>query len=224
METTLQPDLQLPPQGELLRYAQLAAKDLTYRPFWEDISAPLRMSLRVVNEICGDRGQGLLWRGRFDLAGANSSLTALRNEAAERRVEAYTFPGGHHLWNSGGPAALALGRHPNFKRLLETACGRELGEPMTHYNYYEQPQHRAYPHIDVPESHLNTVLMLQHSALGERQSRFVLYPYLSDPVSIDLEPGELVLFWGGATVHERSPLIAGEHVQVLSVGYTVDKE
>ena len=119
---------------------------------------------------------------------------------------------------------MALGRAPAFKQLLERACGQELGDPVTHYNYYERESHRAYPHIDVPESHLNTVLMLQHDAIGPKQSQFVVYPYQEDPISFDLEPGELVLFWGGATVHERTPLVSGESIQVLSIGYSAERK
>lgn len=224
METTDQAAIQMPKHEELLRYAQLAIKDLQYCRSWSDISPALRMSLRLINEFRGDRGQGLLWRGMFQLEDAGCSLDALLGEAGNLRTNAHTFPGGHHIWNSGGPVAEALGNNPVFKGLIEFGCGRKLGSPVTHYNYYECDNHRAYPHIDVPESHLNTVLMLKHDSVGARQSRFVIYPYQEDPISIDLEPGELVLFWGGATVHERTTLIPGESIQVLSIGYSADKE
>ncbi len=224
METASQLAIHMLPQNELLRYAQLAIKDLQYHRYWRDISPPLQMSLRLIHELRGDRGQGVLWKGIFRLEDAGSCLTALRSEAQDLRENAYTFPGGHHVWNSGGPIAMALGRAPAFKQLLERACGQELGDPVTHYNYYERESHRAYPHIDVPESHLNTVLMLQHDAIGPKQSQFVVYPYQEDPISFDLEPGELVLFWGGATVHERTPLVSGESIQVLSIGYSAERK
>jgi hypothetical protein len=208
-------------QAELLRLSRLAIKDLEFCKLWSDISPPLQMALKIIHEGLGDRGQGVLWKG-IDYPIDTTSLGELQSEANLLREGSFIFPGGHHLWNTGGPAALSLGQSSQFKHFLECLCGRPLGEPAINYNYYETPSHRAYPHVDVPESHLNTLLLLRHDSSRFKQSRLILYPYKEDPISIDFFPGELVVFWGGSTVHERTSLAEGELIQVLSVGYSAE--
>jgi hypothetical protein len=208
-------------QDSLFSYACKAIRHLRPCAGWQDIAAPVRTAIGVIRAVEGRTGHGLFWRGRPPWL-TDARLDALDQESMAMRPTASTFPGGYHRWAEAGPHAQAL-TQTDVRAFIEAVVGRELGPARATYNYYERPGEEAYPHIDQPEYGLNALCMLSHEHEGQRGSSLWLYPEGEAPVELPLQPGEVVIFHARSTVHQRTPVVPGERVRVVTVGYLLEE-
>jgi hypothetical protein len=52
-----------------------------------------------------------------------------------------------------------------------------------------------------------------------RLNRIICTSSLTDVQRVDLQPGEILLFYGGSVVHARTPVAQEEAVAVLTAGF-----
>lgn len=205
----------------LFKFASMAVRKLGPCARWEDIPAPAQTAIRVIRAIRDATGHGVFWRGRPDWF-TRDRLAALGEESLALRPTAKTFRGGHHRWIEGGPHADALTRD-EVRAFVEGIVGRPLGAAFATFNYYDREGEEAYAHVDHPEYELNLLGILEHTVTDRRTSALWVYPEGQAPIELTLEPGEVVVFHGGSTVHQRTPVSRGEHVRVVTAAYVFDE-
>jgi hypothetical protein len=123
-----------------------------------------------------------------------------------------------------GPVAAGLGLDPRLAASVAAkACelGLRPGNGFTGgnatYLFYEDPGDCVQPHVD-PFGLTNALLLLEHqtSGVNGEPSRLVVYGRDGEPTPVPLRVGELVILSGGAVVHARKPVRAGERVTLVS--------
>lgn len=207
-------------EDPLFRYAHLAIRKLQPCSRWQDIPAPVQTAIHVIRVVRGSTGHGMYWRGRPSWL-TPERLNDLNQESQRARSSASEFPGGYHRWAEGGPHADAL-TQADVRDFVEGVVGRPLGPACATYNYYERPGEQAYAHVDQPQYGINALCMLSHEHEDQRGSSLWLYPEGEAPVELPLEPGEVVVFHARSTVHQRTPVLPGERVRVVTVGYLIE--
>ena len=220
----LREDLTEPGDLEVLfRSACMAIRKLTPCDRWADIPPPVQTAIRVIRAVRGSTGHGIFWKGHPDWL-TPDRIAALDAESKRFRASAKPFLDGRfHYWTPGGEHAEAL-TQGEARAFVERTLGRPLGNAFATYNYYDRPGHQAYTHIDHPEYELNVLGILSHEHTGSPRSALWVYPEDQDPIEVCLEPGEVVIFHGGSTVHQRTPVGPDERVRVFTAAYLFNND
>lgn len=147
-------------------------------------------------------------------------LEALRKEAVEQvRPKAIAQPG--HLIGDCGDLALALANGPELKRIVEQCAGPVDATGVVSYMFYEGEGTGIPAHVDTDVFSLNVNINLFHTREGgPRQSQ--LFIFKSDgsvKETYFFQPGEMMITFGDSIVHGRSPLVAGESITNLTIGF-----
>jgi len=105
---------------------------------------------------------------------------------------------------------------------VKEALGKEVvANGIGSYLYYEEPGDGIPAHVDSDIFSINCIIGLSHKTKEgvDRQSALVVYSNKGVPTRIILEPGELVLLLAGGSVHAREPVVDGEKVSIITIGF-----
>lgn len=162
---------------------------------------------------------GICYFGRPDFM-SDDLLAALRKEAVEQvRPNAIWQPG--HLLGACGDIALALAKGPELKRVVETHGGPVDATGVVSYMFYDGEGAGIPAHVDTDVFSLNVNINLFHSREGgSRQSRlFIFHSDGEEREEYFFEPGQMMITFGDSIVHGRTPLVAGESITNLTIGF-----
>src|SRR5262249_31009002 len=125
-------------------------------------------------------------------------------------------------WRSlapAGRAAMQLTTSVPLIDLVKTHAGNCESTGRAAYVYYDSPGHGVYSHVDYSSYALTALFMVRHDRRHAPQSRH--FHLLADGRTecVDLQPGEVLLFYGGSVVHGRTPVAREEAVVVLTAGF-----
>lgn len=134
-----------------------------------------------------------------------SLLAALRREAVEQR------PTAEHIraqyFGDTGPVARTLVESAELARFVSENSAPAVASGFANYRYYDIPESQVRPHVDSDDFALNLLIMLEHSYRLERRSGLLLFPRgPGEPIAIQLEPGEVILFNARDVIHARTPI------------------
>lgn len=207
-------------RSEVLEVARCAARSISLVPKWTDITPPVRLALNLLKDAKPQLGHGIIWRGRLPWVGLDV-LSCLADDARSRRDGAFLFPGKYHRWAEAGDFGKEFSTSSELGNFISSLLDMPLIPTSSTYNYYDEAGQSAYPHVDVDHAPVNALIMLKHEFQGAASSRLVVYPCESDPIPIDLAVGEVIVFWGGTTVHERLAVGTGETVWIMGAGFNI---
>jgi hypothetical protein len=166
-------------------------------------------SARVANN-------GVAYRGRPTFLD-DDLLSALQGEAAELRASAIRFD--EHFLGCGAPLANKLSLSSELSDVVRAHAGDVQSTGVASFLYYDEPGQGIDPHIDTDIFSLNVLLMLSHRRQKVGNSCLVLLPPRSEPERLDLEEGEMVIFFAGSVAHGRERVVNGEAITVLTFGF-----
>jgi hypothetical protein len=182
-------------------------------------SASVRAALRVLRDLRhppGAANNGVLFRGRPDWF-SDRMLNDLRAEAATQRAVARRS--GRHWYARGGPRASELELSAELNEFVSSFAGPVKPTLRSNINFYEEAGDAVEPHFDRSEFGLNALFVVRHEHLGAARSSLYLYPADAPPERFDLVPGEVLLFYAGSVVHERTAVGPDEYLASCSFGY-----
>lgn len=162
---------------------------------------------------------GICYFGRPDFM-TDALLQALRKESVEVvRPQAIWQPG--HLLGACGELAQALANGPELKELVERHGGPVDATGIVSYMFYEGEGAGIPAHVDTDVFSLNVNINLFHTRTsGPRQSRlFVFHSDGNRREEFFFEPGQLMVTFGDSIVHGRTPLVHGEAITNLTIGF-----
>jgi hypothetical protein len=147
-------------------------------------------------------------------------LAALRTESIEKvRPNAIWQPG--HYIGACGEIALALANGEDLKMIVENHCGPVDATGVISYMFYDEEGAGIAAHVDTDIFSLNVNINLFHTCTnGQRQSK--LFIFHSDGQQREeylLEPGQMMITFGDSIVHGRTPLVEGEFITNLTIGF-----
>lgn len=205
---------------ELMKLARRAIRSLKTCSDWEDIPEAIRLAMRLIRDMNKNLGHGIIASGKFSWMNEESTDLLLQ-EAMSLKKSANTFPGGYHKWATAGELGENFTTRNEILNFVRNKIGQDIVATSWNYNFYSAPGELAYPHIDMPHAPINALMMLSHNYIGSPKSKLVVYPLNSDPISLELSPGDFVLFWAGTTVHERTLLGENENVCIITASYNL---
>jgi hypothetical protein len=170
----------------------------------------------------GDRisPDGVAFRGRPALM-SDEMLASLQAEARDLRPSALRFD--EHFLGCGAPIANKLATSDELVSLVREHAGEVSPTGIASFLYYDEPGQGIDPHIDTDIFSLNVLLMLDHqrpAGMGSGPgSVLVMFPPHAEPQQLDLEPGEMVIFFAGSIAHGRKRIAEGESVSILTFGF-----
>lgn len=162
---------------------------------------------------------GVCYFGRPDFM-TDALLAALRKEAVEVvRPQAIWQPG--HLLGACGDIALALANGPELKQVVEACAGPVDATGIVSYMFYEGEGAGIPAHVDTDVFSLNVNINLFHTREGgPRQSRlFIFHSDGTEREEYVFEPGQMMITFGDSIVHGRTPLVEGESIINLTIGF-----
>jgi hypothetical protein len=178
---------------------------------------PTPIDTRTVRPL--GRADGVFFVGRPGWL-TDGVLADLRAESRAMRPGASQFNVQHYA--DVGPVARALCGSSEMLEFVgeHAAPARHSGE--ANYRYYDIPQSHMPPHVDTEAFWFNVTIMLEHSFGEQRRSVMLLFPHGPDPVTLVLEPGEVILFRAKDLVHARTPIADDnqEFAANLGIGFT----
>ena len=166
-------------------------------------------SARIANNGVAYRGRPEFMTGDF--------LGALQREALELRPSASRFD--EHFLGCGAPLANELALSEQLSGLVREHAGDVNPTGVASFLYYDEIGQGIDPHIDTDIFSLNVLLMLRHRHQDGHRSCLVLLPPRSEPERLDLQEGEIVIFFAGSVAHGRERISLGEDVTVLTFGF-----
>lgn len=144
----------------------------------------------------------------------------LRNESRSQRAGAEKIRAQHFA--EMGPVGHALCASPELQSFVDSYAAPAKPSGKANYRYYDMPESQVPPHVDTDEFYLNVIIMLSHTFGSERRSGLLLFPHGPDPVTIVLEPGEVILFNAKEVIHARTPISDNneEWAENMGIGFT----
>lgn len=121
----------------------------------------------------------------------DDDIEALDIESKKYRLQANRFH--NHYVASDAPVAKEIALSSSISEFLTSKVGPVLPTNKANYLYYDSPGLGIDPHVDKDVFSLNVLTMLEHS--GARQSVLKLYPNGTSPITLELQPGESLVFW-----------------------------
>lgn len=178
--------------------------------------AAFGIALELMSEF---RDAGLIKRGRPDFM-TDELLNSLIQESKEKR-EISVRPGLHYL-SPAGEIGEAFSLSDTLTNYVEEALGKKvIPNGIGSYLYYEEPGDGIPAHVDSDVFSINCIIGLTHKTIKEvdKQSALVVYSNEGVPTRIVLKPGEIVLLLAGGSVHAREPVVKGEKVSIITIGF-----
>ncbi|HMI83262.1 MAG TPA: hypothetical protein VK550_04160 [Polyangiaceae bacterium] len=160
---------------------------------------------------------GVIYRGRPAFL-TDDFLTALQREANEEVRPRAIWQRGHMLGVSG-TLADKLAMSPEMQTLIEQASGPINATGVASYLFYEVEGAGVSAHVDTEVFSINVSIMLRHEGIHRRSRLFIFNMDGMQREDIELVPGEMIVTFGDSIVHGRSPLAAGELVNIVTFGY-----
>ncbi|MGV0870470.1 hypothetical protein [Corynebacterium kalidii] len=148
---------------------------------------------------------------------ADDDLEALDKESRLYRSHAKRFH--NHYVASDAPVAKEIALSSAINEFLTDKVGPALPTNKANYLYYDSPGLGIDPHVDKDVFSLNVLTMLEHS--GARKSVLKLYPNGTTPITLELQPGESLVFLADRVTHERTPTTGDENIRLVSFGYAI---
>ena len=142
-------------------------------------------------------------------------LAALRREAAAGLAIGRRASG-----TRPGEAGVALAVDRRFIAAIGRALGRDLAPGyVAKLLYYTKPGDYVWPHPDDPRYAVNVLIALDAARAPGRRRGSALLTYRAGGRAErhEIRPGTAVAFEASGLVHAREPLVAGEHVALLSI-------
>jgi len=179
------------------------------------------------NEVCKTLAQlqpykkrvgnnGLAFRGYPPLLDT-LLLQKLKDESSKVRPSAIRYE--EHFVGCGAPIANELATSNELTEFVRIYAGDVLPTGIASYLYYDEPGQGIDPHIDTDIFSLNILIMLEHLSIEPSRSALVLFPPNSDPLRLDLVPGEMVIMFAGSIAHGREKIRKGENISILTIGF-----
>jgi hypothetical protein len=160
---------------------------------------------------------GISYRGRPDFM-TDDLLRRLRIESRELRC-AVDHGDPRCLGLRGGPVIDALARSREMTALIERHTAPVAAGRKANYLYYEVVGSRSEAHVDSGIFAINANIMLEHTGGAARGSFLYVIAPDGELTRIVFEPGEIVIIFAGSVVHGRAPLLAGEYVNNVTIGF-----
>lgn len=160
---------------------------------------------------------GVAFRGRPPFI-SDELLLLLQQEAAIARKD--TVPMDGHFLGCGAPMANELAVSSQLTEFVSGWAGKVKPTGIASFLFYEREGQGIDPHIDTDIFSLNVLMMLNHTRpAGYRPSALVVFPPDGEPERLELEPGEMVIFFAGSIAHGRERMRFGESVSILTFGF-----
>lgn len=159
---------------------------------------------------------GMVWHGRPAFL-TQDILEELQADAAEARRSAIQLK-----WRAlarTGRVATQFALSRPLIDVVKTHAGNCESTARAAYVYYDSPGHGVYPHVDASSYALTALFMVRHDYCDAPQSHHLHFLADGRTERIDLQPGEMLLFYGGCVVHARTPVVEKEAVVVLTAGF-----
>jgi hypothetical protein len=163
---------------------------------------------------------GIVWRGRAPFM-TEPLLKALIEEATAARSEAEDIGGILLEADAVGEAGEVYLKE--ISRFIQGLGRFRPNEQVVEFIYYETEGRSRKPHVDIEPFSLHVLCMLKHQHEAGQRSHLVLCPPDQEPVKVQLEPGEIVCFLAGSTLHYREPLHQNEGITLLSCGFVIEE-
>jgi hypothetical protein len=160
---------------------------------------------------------GVAFRGRPEFI-SGELLSILQQEASTARKDAVTMDG--HYLGFGAPRANELAVSSQLTEFVCGWAGTVKPSGIASFLFYEREGQGIDPHIDTDIFSLNVLMMLNHTKpAGLRPSALVVFPPDGEPERLELEPGDMVIFFAGSIAHGRGRMRLGESVSILTFGF-----
>lgn len=161
---------------------------------------------------------GLQYRGRPEFL-TDELLAQLQQDARDIAERAVPFD--EHYLGYGSAAADALSTSEELSTFLADIVPSAVPTGVASLLYYRDEGQGIRPHVDTDIFSLNVLLMLDHEYPSGLEQPSALQMHYADGTveRVQLEPGELVVFLAGTQAHSRSPIVQGEHVTILTLGF-----
>ncbi|WP_228141797.1 hypothetical protein [Acinetobacter pittii] len=208
---------------EIFKHALAVIPDLQREIYikWYDIPDYLRVAIQVIRLMNKEIGHSIISRGHLDFLDSKQ-LKYLSEEAELLKKNCLTVPKKAHRWNIASSESKKFFNSSSFQNFIKTIFKENKikfnGKVNSNYNFYNEGE-LAYPHIDIEDFCINMIIMLKHNYNINDSSKLILYPMLSDPIELNLKPGDYIIFWAKTTVHARTTLKKGEEVCIMSYGF-----
>lgn len=180
---------------------------------------PARKALIALEEVLSTRRTITPHRITPEWLSANL-VEALRREAEAHR----TTPKVRDSWYNGPPGRIAkkLASTTQLKDWISERIGRGVQDAINAvYIYYDDVGHHIPLHIDYPEAfEYNLLICLDRRPSGGPSATTTLVVADGEARSIDLAPGQALLFHSSYTPHGRTPLADGEAITLISLGFS----
>jgi hypothetical protein len=163
---------------------------------------------------------GVYYVGRPDWLTADL-FAALQQEAEDQRPGAEKIR--FQYFGDPGPLAHSLMSSAELRSFVVENSVPAYSSGEGNYRYYDIPESQVRPHVDGDKFAVNLLIMLKHSFVTEQRSGLLLFPRgPQEPVSIMLEPGEVILFNAKDVIHARTPISGNgdERAVNLGIGFT----
>lgn len=173
----------------------------------------LRTALKCLSQL---QATGPLFKGRPPFM-TDSLLRDLRAEAIDRRREAIKTD--RYFLGCGGPHADKLAGSSELAHFVGNYAPDVEPTGVASYVTYDEPGCGLSPHIDTEIFSLNALIMLRHDYIADPPAANLLFDPDGNMERILLEPGEMLLFYAGGTVHGREDVREGEEINIVTIGF-----
>lgn len=144
-----------------------------------------------------------------------SSLSKELDQSAEKMLDR-----GDHMLGCGGILADRLATCEEIKCFVGEHVGAVMPTGVASYLRYANPNSGIRPHIDTEIFSVNLMIKLRHLTKSIGRSVTVIWPTAREPAIYDIEVGEVMILYGSAVVHARTPIKPDEFVDLLTIGFT----
>ncbi|MGW5190065.1 hypothetical protein ACWEOO_12470 [Kribbella sp. NPDC004138] len=159
---------------------------------------------------------GVYFLGRPDWL-TDDLLSHLRQEAQQQRAGAEKIREQHFA--ELGTVGTSLCESSELLDFVVTHSQPVTRSGKANYRYYDIPHSHVTPHLDTDQFGLNVIIMLEHDYADERRSALLLFAHgPQGPVTLQLEPGEVILFDAAHVVHARTPISDDGHETAVNMG------
>jgi len=174
----------------------------------------LNMAAIVLACLARLQSDTVLYVGRPEFL-TNRMLAALQAEAEDRRSGATVV---HHYQIADlGPAADELARSDDLRALVSGLVGPMAANQMGKYVYCDESTRGLGVHIGSQPFAVNAELKLAHEHPSGPAGHLILWPPYGEKQSLDVSPGEFVLWYAGGVPHVRDDPEPDERMTAVSV-------
>lgn len=216
--SSLHETLSLAEQANLKLILGLSAGQLAST---SDVGAARAEVTRALDLLCPydvANPHGLQYRGRPEFI-TDELLGQLQEDAHDIASRAVPFD--EHYLGYGSAAADQLSTSPELSNFVAGLVPSAVPTGIASILYYRDAGQGISPHVDTDIFSLNILLMLEHNYPEGIENPSALQMHYPDGKveRVVLRPGELVVFLAGTQAHSRSPIVEGENVTILTLGF-----